>query len=80
MLVDGLAEHLPDMQSSPRNTVVLSLLWVVWKLRNRMVFGRDLLAASQVASMAAYHLCLWVVRAPQCVDLAPLHSWCDSVS
>jgi hypothetical protein len=84
MLLDGLAEHLLDMQSSPRNTVVLSLLWAVWKSRNRMVFDRDLLAARQVASMAASHLRLWVVRAPQRVDLAPStcgvitcrSSWC----
>jgi hypothetical protein len=41
MLVDGLAEHLPDMQSSPRNMVIHSLLWAVWKSRNRMVFDRD---------------------------------------
>jgi hypothetical protein len=71
MLLDGLAEHLPDMQSSPRNTVVLSLLWAVWKSRNHMVFDRDLLAARQVASMAASHLRLWVVHAPRRVDLAP---------
>jgi lysyl-tRNA synthetase class II len=29
ILVDRLAEHLPEMQSSPRNTVVLSILWAV---------------------------------------------------
>jgi hypothetical protein len=80
MLVDGLAEHLRGMQPSPRNTVVLSLLWAVWKSRNRMVFDRELLSATQVASMAADHLRLWVVHAPPCVDLALLHSWCDSVS
>jgi hypothetical protein len=56
MLVDGLTEHLSDMQSSPRNTVVLSILWAVLKSRNRMVFDRVLLPASQVALMAAYGL------------------------
>jgi hypothetical protein len=81
MSVDfGLAERLSDMQSSSRNTVVLSILWAVWKSRNRMVFDRVLLPASQVALMAASHLRLWVVRAPRRVILAPLHSWCDSVS
>jgi hypothetical protein len=74
MLVDGLAEHLRGMPPSPRNTVVLSLLWAVWKLRNCMVFDRELLSATQVASMVAGHLRLWVVRAPPRVDLALLHS------
>jgi hypothetical protein len=71
---------LRGMQPSPRNTVVLSLLWAVWKSRNRMVFDHELLSATQVASMSAGHLRLWVVRAPPHVDLALLHSWCDSVS
>jgi hypothetical protein len=45
-----------------------------------MVFDRELLSATQVASMAAGHLRLWVVHALPRVDLALLHSWCDSVS
>jgi hypothetical protein len=79
-LLDGLAEQLPNMQLSPRNTVILSALWAVWKSRNRMVFDNVSLTASHVASLAASHLRLWVVRAPRRVDLGPLHSWCDSVS
>jgi hypothetical protein len=74
MLVDGLAEHLPDMQSSLRNTVVLSILWAVWKSRNRMVFDHVLLPASHVALMVASQLRLWVIRASRRVDLALLHS------
>jgi hypothetical protein len=79
-LLDGLAEQLPNMQLSLRNTVILFALWAVWKSRNRMVFDNVSFTASQVASLAASHLRLWVVRAPRRVDLVPLHSWCDTVS
>jgi hypothetical protein len=79
-LLDGLTERLLNMQLSPRNTIVLSILWTVWKSRNRMVFDRDSLSAWQVTSMAASQLHLWVVRAPRRVDLDQLHSWCENVS
>jgi hypothetical protein len=60
-LLDGITDRLPSMQPSPRNTIVLSVLWAVWKSRNRMVFDGVLLTANQVASLAIRHLRLWVV-------------------
>ncbi|KAM0828739.1 hypothetical protein ACQ4PT_067324 [Festuca glaucescens] len=79
-LLDALSEDLPPMHRKARNTVVLALLWSIWKSRDRMVFDADLMSTPRVLDMLVDHLRLWVIRAPPSVDTSPLLAWCRSVS
>ncbi|KAM0930531.1 hypothetical protein ACQ4PT_000902 [Festuca glaucescens] len=79
-LLDALSEDLPPMHPEARNTVVLALLWTVWKSRNRMVFDADFMSTPRILAMLVDHLRLWVVRAPSRVDTTALLAWCQAIS
>jgi hypothetical protein len=79
-LVDALSEDLPPMHPEAHNTVILALLWTVWKSRNRMVFDADFMSTPRILAMLVDHLRLWVVRAPPRVDTSTLLSWCHAIS
>jgi hypothetical protein len=79
-LLDGLSKDLPQMHVKARNTAVLSLLWSVWKSRNKMVFDTDLFSTTRVVAMVIDHLRLWTVHASAKVDTDPLLAWCQSIS
>ncbi|KAM0858799.1 hypothetical protein ACQ4PT_047616 [Festuca glaucescens] len=79
-LLDALSEDLPPMHPEARNTVVLALLWTVWKSRNRMVFDADFMSTPRILAMLVDHLRLWVVRAPSRVDTSALLAWCQAIS
>jgi hypothetical protein len=70
-LVDALSEDLPPMHPEARNTVILALLWTVWKSRNRMVFDADFMSTPRILAMLVDHLRLWVVCAPLGSTQAP---------
>jgi hypothetical protein len=70
-LLDALSEDLPPMHPKSCNTVILSLLWSIYKSRNRMVFDADLMSTSHVVAMVVDHLCLWIVRAPSRINTGP---------
>jgi hypothetical protein len=79
-LLDGLSKDLPRMHVKARNTAILTLMWSVWKSRNKMVFDADLMSTTQVIALVIDHLRLWIVRAPARIDTAPLMAWCQSIS
>jgi hypothetical protein len=68
------------MHPKARNTVILALLWSIWKSLNRMVFDAELMSTPHVLDMMANHLRLWFVCAPSSVDTTPLLAWCGSIS
>jgi hypothetical protein len=70
-LLDALSEDLPSMHPEARNTVILALLWTVWKSRNRMVFDADFMSTPRILAMLVDHLRLWVIRAPLGSTRAP---------
>ncbi|KAK1606878.1 hypothetical protein QYE76_030551 [Lolium multiflorum] len=79
-LLDGLSRDLPHMHKRVRNTVILALLWSIWKSRNRMVFDAVHMPTARVIALIVDHLRLWVVRASPRVDTGPLLAWCQSIS
>jgi hypothetical protein len=79
-LLDALSEDLPPMHPEARNTVILALLWTVWKSRNRMVFDADFMSTPRILAMLVDHLRLWVIRAPPRIDTSALLSWCQAIS
>jgi hypothetical protein len=68
------------MHKKARNTAIFSLLWSIWKSRNRMVFDAVHMPTARVMTMVADHLRLWVVRASARIDTGPLLTWCQSIS
>ncbi|CAO2046871.1 unnamed protein product [Urochloa humidicola] len=77
--VPELAVSLPFHKQRLHNTIVLLLLWIVWKSRNRMVFynvNQDLPALNK---MVIDHANLWVFRAPQRLNCSALDLWCSTL-
>ena len=62
------------------NTVLLLVLWCVWKARNRMVFGNISLDVDGIIASMRARLRLWVFRAPRRIDSSRLLLWCNSLS
>jgi hypothetical protein len=56
-----LHEHAPFV----RHTLVLLILWIVWKSRNRKVFNGVWMRARQLALLLAEHCELWLHRLPR---------------
>ncbi|KAK3151779.1 hypothetical protein QOZ80_3AG0250430 [Eleusine coracana subsp. coracana] len=78
--VDELCNAIPSMYLNwppkLRNTLLLCLLWVVWKRRNKKIFDAVAMSLPAVASMLQEHLRLWVVRAPTKVDTQQMEYLC----
>ena len=62
------------------NTVLLLVLWCVWKARNRMVFDNISLGMDGIIASMRAHLRLWVFRAPRRINSSELLLWCNSLS
>jgi hypothetical protein len=69
-LVDGNKVH-----EVVCDTVILTLLWSVWKSQNHMVFDVDLLPMSHILVLVADHPRLWIVCTLRHVDTRPLLDW-----
>ncbi|TVU21838.1 hypothetical protein EJB05_31506, partial [Eragrostis curvula] len=59
------------------NTLLLALLWIAWKRRNRMIFDGINLTTAATATLLAEHLRLWTVRAPPSVSTVTMEDWCS---
>jgi hypothetical protein len=60
-LAAPLHAHAPFV----RHTLVLLILWIVWKSRNRKVFNGVWMRARQLALLLAEHCELWLHRLPR---------------
>ena len=78
-LFDALSAGLPPLYATIANTVLLAVLWSVWKARNRMVFEGELLPTARILAMIVDHLPLWSCRAPRHLPLDDLRVWCATV-
>ena len=65
-----------DLANRPRSTVIIAILWNIWKRRNAKVFRQDLQPIHLIARSAADDLMLWSNRCSneQAVNL--LRDWC----
>jgi hypothetical protein len=54
-LLDALSESLPPMHPMAHNTVVLALMWFIWKSHNKMVFDVDLVSTPSVLALLVDH-------------------------
>ncbi|KQK02869.1 hypothetical protein BRADI_2g04193v3 [Brachypodium distachyon] len=61
------------------NSLVLLILWVIWKRRNRCVFDGVRPSNQQLAALLLDRLKLWVHRFPPCHSACPVIPWCTSV-
>jgi hypothetical protein len=63
---------MPSCRVAPSalHTILLAIMWSVWKFRNSMVFYGDLLSTARIISLIVEHLRMWVVlvHAPLQVD------------
>lgn len=62
--VDDVAEALPLHNYQMRNTVVLQLLWIVWKSRNRMTIDNCDQDRITMLATVATHAHLWQSERP----------------
>jgi hypothetical protein len=58
-----------------RHTLVLLILWIAWKSRNRKVFDDVWMRAHQLALLLAEHCELWLHRLPRCFSRHPVDAW-----
>ncbi|KAM0871225.1 hypothetical protein ACQ4PT_039531 [Festuca glaucescens] len=58
-----------------RHTLVLLILWITWKSRNRMIFDAQLLRPRQMFSLPTDHWELWLHRLPRRFRRHPVDLW-----
>ncbi|KAK1632566.1 hypothetical protein QYE76_006881 [Lolium multiflorum] len=71
----ALAAPLQELAPPVRHTLVLLILWVVWKSRNRKVFDDVWLRARHLATLLSEHCELWLHRLPRRLSRQPVESW-----
>jgi hypothetical protein len=79
-LLDGLVACLPPLHPKARNTVILALLWTIWKSRNRMVFDFNDLSTHRILALLVDHLRLWTARASSQVNTDAMLTWCAGLA
>jgi hypothetical protein len=79
-VVDAFSDAHLGWPLTLRMTAATLLLWIIWKTRNRMVFDGVNTTTAEFFASVRDHLTLWLVRAPRCIDCAPLVAWCASLS
>jgi hypothetical protein len=57
------------------HTLVLLVLWIIWKSRNRMIFDGHRMAPPQMFSLLAEHCGLWLHRLPQRYERHQIDAW-----
>ena len=68
--------HLPGTAC---HTVILLILWIAGKSRNRKVFDNVPSPPRQLASMIGAHCTLWLHCLPKKLHRLPMETWCVSV-
>jgi hypothetical protein len=75
-VIGAQATHLP---ATTHHTVILLILWIIWKSRNRKVFDDALTPPHQLSCMINTHCELWLHRLPKKLSSPPMEVWCANV-
>jgi hypothetical protein len=59
--------------------VSVTVLWVIWKARNAMVFNADHQDVVTITRQLQAHLHLWFYKVSSKLDVEPLKLWCQTV-
>jgi hypothetical protein len=76
---EALGALFPALPRTAAHTASVTVLWVIWKARNAMVFNADHQDAATIARQLQAHLNLWFCRAPSKLDVKPLNLRCEKV-
>jgi hypothetical protein len=57
------------------NTLLLTMLWTVWKRRNRKVFNDITMSVPATTSLLSEHIRLWLVRAKPSTNTRSIEDW-----
>jgi hypothetical protein len=71
----ALAGALQPHASLVRNSLVLLLLWIIWKSRNRMVFDDVRMRTRCMVAMLVDHCELWLHRLPRRASRHSVDAW-----
>jgi hypothetical protein len=77
-LEDGcraLASALRPLDPFIGHTLVLLVLWIIWKSRNRMIFDGHRMGPRQMFSLLVAHCGLWLHRLPQRYERHQIDVW-----
>jgi hypothetical protein len=73
---EALGVLFPALPRAGAHTASVTVLWVIGKARNAMVFNADHQDAVTTTRQLQAHLHLWFCRAPRKLDIEPLKFWC----
>ncbi|CAN6334929.1 unnamed protein product [Urochloa humidicola] len=76
---EAVGSLFPTLPKRAAHTVAVAVLWVIWKVRNAMIFTNVRQSAEDMTLQLQAHLDLWVCRAPSKLDVQPLKLWCQTV-